>query len=380
MRRKSVIGLLWSTEGTYQRLGQSSLAGALHALEEINQSKRYGFELQAIRHNPKGEASQYSAGADRLLRTGIRHIFGATTSSNRKDLIPDLQQHDALLWYSCSYEGFESSENVLYLGACPNQALLPLLRYAIGEFGKTAFLIGSNYVWGWESNRITREVLQVANGEVLGERYFHLGSTEGIDELVQKILRRPPAFVLNNLVGESSYVFLKKLDSACATAQLHLPVLSYDLIEAELAEIGEIKALRLFTAGPYFEEAAPDFSLRQRTLHKGDPLSYFYTGAYASIQLFAQAYQACGSDDPALILQYLHRTPIDTAMGKIQFSARNHHSPLPCHIAELQERRFRIIRSEPRPIEPDPYLTATNLREFQTFSSEAAQHRLRIVK
>jgi ABC-type branched-subunit amino acid transport system substrate-binding protein len=374
------IGLLWSNEGTYQCLGQSSLAGARHAIAGINRSRGYGFELCALEYDPRGKPDLYREGAVHLLRSGVRHIFGTTTSSSRKDVIPDIQQHGALLWYSCSYEGFESSEHVAYLCACPNQALLPLLQYAIGEFGKSAFLIGSNYVWGWESNRITREVLQIVGGEVLGERYVHLGSTAGISDLLPKLLGRPPSFILNTLVGESSYFFLQQLDAACEHMGLRLPVLSYDLTEAELERVGPMKALRLITAGPYFEESEPAFTLQQCTLHGQQRLSHFYTGAYVSIELFAQAYQACGSDDPEQMLGYLYRVPVDTAIGKIRLCPRNNHSALPCHIAELQGGRFRIVRSEAQPIDADPYLTRTDLRPFQAFSADAAPRRLRIAK
>ncbi|HVE09682.1 MAG TPA: transporter substrate-binding protein [Paraburkholderia sp.] len=374
------IGLLLSSEGTYQCLGQSSLAGARHAIADLNRQRRYGFELRALEYDPRGELERYREGAVHLLRRGVRHIFGTTTSASRKDVIPDLQQHDALLWYACSYEGFESSENVVYLCACPNQALLPLLRYAIGEFGKSAFLIGSNYVWGWESNRITRDALQMADGNVLGERYVHLGSTAGIAELFPRLVGHPPSFILNNLVGESSYFFLRGLDAACARAGLRLPVLSYDLTEAELEKVGPMKALRLFTAGPYFEPSEPAFTLQQRTLHGPDRLSHLYTCAYVSIELFADARQACGSDDPAAMLEYLHQMPVDTAIGKIRLCSRNNHSALPCHIAELDGEHFRIVHSEAQPIDADPYLTTTSLQTFREFSTDAALRRLRIVK
>jgi len=374
------IGLLLSNEGTYRCLGQSSLAGARHAIADVNRFGGYGFELRALEFDPRGQPERYREGAAHLLDSGVRHIFGTTTSASRKDLIPDLQQNHAFLWYACSYEGFESSENVAYVGACPNQALLPLLQYALTEFGKTAFLIGSNYVWGWESNRITREALQMANGEVIGERYIHLGSTAGIVELVPTLLAAPPSFVLNNLVGESSYFFLRELDAACARARLRLPVLSYDLTEAELDEVGPMKALRLFTAGPYFEESGPAFTRQQRALHGPGRLSHFYAGAYVSIELFAQAYHACGSDDPAQMLEYLHQRPIETAIGKIRVCSRNNHSALPCHIAELDGDRFRIVHSEAHLIDPDPYLTTTSAQIFQAFATDAAPRRLRMVK
>jgi branched-chain amino acid transport system substrate-binding protein len=374
------IGLLWSREGTYESLGRSSLAGAGHAIDRINRSGRYGFHLRALEYDPRGEGEAYRDGAIALLDQGVRNIFGATTSASRKDIIPDLQQHGALLWYSCSYEGFESNENVVYLGATPNQALLPLLRYALDAFGKTAFLTGSNYVWGWESNRITREVLQIAGGEVLGERYLHLGSTAGIDELVGALLASAPAFVLNNLVGESSYAFLQTLDKASQRLGLSLPVLSYDLTEAELEKIGPLEALRLLTAGPYFEESAPVFTRRQYFGYGQMRLSHFYTGAHVSIELFAEARAACGNDDPGNLLAWLHENPVATSIGKVQLCPRNNHGALPCHIAELAGERFRIVHSEPHPIEADPYLTQTDLRAFENASIEATVPRLRIVK
>lgn len=374
------IGLLWSREGTYERLGRSSLAGAEHAIDRINRSGRYGFRLRVLENDPRGEGEAYRDGAIALLDQGVRNIFGATTSASRKDIIPDLQQHAALLWYSCSYEGFESNENVVYLGATPNQALLPLLRYALGAFGKTAFLTGSNYVWGWESNRITREVVQRAGGEVLGERYLHLGSTAGIDELVDALLACQPAFVLNNLVGESSYAFLQTLDKASRRLALRVPVLSYDLTEAELEKIGSLDALRLLTAGPYFEESALLFTRRQCAAYGKMRLSHFYTGAHVSIELFAEARAACGNDDPGNLLAWLHENPVVTSIGKVQLCSRNNHGALPCHIAELAGDRFSIVHSEPDPIEADPYLTQTDLRTFETSSIEATVPRLRIVK
>ncbi len=374
------IGLLWSSKGTYECLGRSSLAGARHAIDRINRSGRYGFRLCAREYDPRGGAEAYRDGAAALLEQGVRHIFGASTSASRKDIIPDLQQHGALLWYSCSYEGFESNENVVYLGATPNQALLPLLRYALHAYGKTAFLIGSNYVWGWESNRITREVLRISGGEVLGERYLHLGSTTGIDELVDALLVRPPAFVLNNLVGESSYAFLQTLDAASQRLGLRLPVLSYDLTEAELEKIGPLEALSLLTAGPFFEESAPEFTRRQYAGHGQMRLSHFYTGAHVSIELFAEARAACGNDDPGQLLAWLYERPVATSIGAIQLCSRNNHGALPCHIAELAGNRFRIVHTEPHPIEADPYLTQTDLRTFESLSVDSTRPRLRIVK
>ncbi|WEL64591.1 transporter substrate-binding protein [Pseudomonas sp. CBSPCGW29] len=117
MRRAIGVGLLFSTDGTYKRMGQHGLAGATHALEEINRHCEYDFELKATHCNPQGVLQRYNEGAVAMMKNGIRHLFGVTTSASRKEIIPDLEQNAGLLWYACPYEGFESSANVLYLGA-----------------------------------------------------------------------------------------------------------------------------------------------------------------------------------------------------------------------------------------------------------------------
>src|SRR3546814_16003075 len=62
----------------------------------------------------------------------------------------------------CPYEGFECCENVIYTGASPNQHIVPLFRYLLPRYGKRVYLVGSNYIWGWETNRTARELVQAS--------------------------------------------------------------------------------------------------------------------------------------------------------------------------------------------------------------------------
>lgn len=378
MPRTLEVGLLLSTDGTYKSLGRNALAGALQAIAEVNECAHYDFSLRATHINPQGQLHRYGEGAVQMMQSGIRHLFGAPTSASRKEIIPDLEHNHGLLWYACPYEGFESSENVLYLGPCPNQTLIPLLRYALRAFGCRAMLLGSNYVWGWESNRLAREVLTAAGGEVLGERYFHFGSCE-FGELIQNLLTQHPSFVMNNLVGESSYAFLRQLDAACQLAGLRLPVLSCNLTEAELAQVGPVNSLRLLSCGTFFEALNPRFT-RQQRVHGGHPCSHFYTGAYMAMHLLARAFHETGDDDPQAICQTLYRRPQPSVLGLLEVCERNNHSSLPCHIAELRHGRFVVLHSEIGALPADPYLTATDLSEFHSLRVVAPTQHLRIIK
>ncbi|TIP77010.1 MAG: N-acetylmuramoyl-L-alanine amidase, partial [Mesorhizobium sp.] len=111
------------------------------------------------------------------------------------------------LWYACPYEGFEANEHVVYMHACPNQHLVPLLAHVVPRFGANGFLLGSNYIWGWETNRVARDLIADAGGKVLGERYLPLGEAD-VSRLIAEIQATRPDFVLNNLIGSSSYAFI----------------------------------------------------------------------------------------------------------------------------------------------------------------------------
>ena len=372
------VGFLLSTEGTYRRMGRSALLGLQDALAELNDDPRRSVQLEAICVDPQGDPAGYSTGMAQLLSAGVRHIFGTTLSASRKEIIPDLDQHGALLWYSSPYEGYESSENVLYLGGCPNQTLLPLLRYALDQFGRRAFLLGSNYVWGWESNRIAREVLGANGAQVLGEKYWHLGAT-GFDTLIDGLIEDPPAFVLNNLVGESSYAFLQQLDQACVGRGLRLPVLSCNLTEAELDAVGPMHALRLLSCGPFFETLDPAFCESQQR-HGPRTCSHYYTSAYTALRVFADALHASEDASPKAICEHLYDHPVASVLGSVSLSARNHHSALASHIAELREGRFEVVQSSPYPIVADPYLTVTDVHADGVDRHATPAPRLRIVK
>ena len=96
-----------------------------------------------------------------LAEQGLVHVVGCYTSSSRKEVLPLFEKHDGLLWYPSHYEGFESSDNVVYTGAAPNQHIVPLAEHLLRHYGTSAYCLGSNYIWAWENNKIMREAVLV---------------------------------------------------------------------------------------------------------------------------------------------------------------------------------------------------------------------------
>jgi branched-chain amino acid transport system substrate-binding protein len=134
-------------------------------------------------------------------------------------LFPSSNGTERLLWHPARYEGFESSDNVIYVGAAPNQHVVPLVRHMLDHISTDVFCIGSNYIWTWEMNRVIREIVTSAGGRVLAERLLELGETT-VDHIVTEVIDRRPPVVFNTLVGESSYAFMRALHAAATHAGL----------------------------------------------------------------------------------------------------------------------------------------------------------------
>ena len=90
-------------------------------------------------------------------------------------MLPVVERSNSLLWYASVYEGFEYSPNVIYTGAAPNQGSMQLAAYLIRHCGSRIFLVGADYIYPRETNRIMRDTVEQHGGEILDETYLRLG-------------------------------------------------------------------------------------------------------------------------------------------------------------------------------------------------------------
>ena len=364
MRKTYRIGILYSTSGPYAAIGRDCRDAVDFAVEQS--ARLMPGLIEPMRVDPGANLHDYVEGARTMLRdAGCRHILGTVTSAARKEIIPVVEKHDGLLWYTCPYEGFEANANVIYTGPCPNQHLLPLFDYLLPRFGNRPYLAGANYVWGWEMNRLARELVSAAGGEVAGERYLPVEET-AVDRLVADIEQARPSFVLNNLIGPSSYAFLDAMkvlgERDADFASDKCPVVSCDLTECELGEFATDTVNGQLSAACYFDSAdTPE----NRTFHKvfaerfgaDRQISSIFACSYVAAKMCIEAIHAAGSDDPLAVRQQLYSTSTQSLLGPLRINPQTHHTALPFMLGRINgERSFDVISSLPA-IEADPYLT-----------------------
>ena len=364
------VGYLFSSTGSYELVARSMLNGALLAAEEINASD-LGLRLETSVVNPGGDLSQYSAYASTLLKRNIRHVVGCYTSSSRKEVIPLFEKHDALLWYPSHYEGFESSANVIYTGAAPNQHVLPLVEYLMSHHGHRAFCVGSNYIWAWENNRILRESITARSGSVLAERYFAVGETD-FRQVIGAIIEARPSFVFLTLIGTSAYQFFRDFRAACNARGIdqarEMPVASCSLSEPELGAIGDEAVDGHLSSSVYFCSIQSPANLRFLSAYEsrfrgGPTASADAEASYNAVWLLARSAAAAGTDDPRAIKAEIVHQHLDAPQGRVWIDEQTFHAYLTPRIGRSNRNaRFDLISEARAPVQPDPYLVHNSAR------------------
>lgn len=379
------IGLLFSTEGPYATVAQALLNGAALACREVNEDRSLHLQIEPFHVNPRGQLDNYRDGLQSMLDRGITHVCGCYTSSSRKEVLPIIEKHDALLWYPSHYEGFETSQNVIYTGSSPNQHLTPLIGFLFKEYGRTAYCIGSNYIWAWESNRVFREGITRLGGQIAAERYVPVGETD-LDQYIREILELRPDYIFNSLIGSSSYEFLRRLRRASAAAGIdqprEMPVASCTLSEPELHAIGADAADGQITSSVYFSSLQTtrnvDFVAAYRRAFPNGPVACADAeSSYIAIHLLARAVARAGSEDIAQVRAAVTACHFDAPQGPVKIDPETMHAYLTPHIGVSRtDYEFDVLIGSRGPVQPDPYLVQWS----RTTEPPSLPSQLRIVK
>ncbi|WP_024507381.1 transporter substrate-binding domain-containing protein [Bradyrhizobium sp. ARR65] len=361
------VGVLFSRSGLMAVTESEHFFGTALAIEEINKAGGIlGREIEVVAYDPASNPEAFRKLADRLLtEDGASVIFGCSTSAERKAILPAIERRNGLLWYPSLYEGFEYSPNVIYTGACPNQNSFPLAEYIVRKCGPRVYLIGSDYIYPRESNRIMRDLVESYAGQVAGEQYVAMEASDTeLTRALDMIRMRAPDVVFSTIVGRTARRFYR-LYAEKGFDPAHLPIASLTMAEGELREIGPELCAGHLTAASYFGSLQRESSNRFKAAFanaygKDKPVSMWSAGAYAQVKLFAMALAQAGSLDTQRLVDAALGLSLDAPEGPIQIDPDNNHLWLTPRIGRARaDGAFDVVWEGKGPIKPDPYLSVS---------------------
>ena len=358
------VGLLHSQTGSMAISEQAVLDAEKLAIEEINAAGGVlGCQIEYQEEDGASDPSTFATKAEKLIdQDGITTVFGCWTSSSRKAVKSIFEDYNALLFYPVQYEGMESSSNIVYTGAAPNQQIVPAIDYLIEQGYTKFFLLGSDYVFPRTANMIISAQVENAGLEVVGEEYADMSQTD-FAAIIAKIEEAKPDVIINTLNGTGNVSFFKQMSEKNYTSEDYM-TMSFSIAEEEVATIGSDILKGHMVSWNYYQttetEKNEEFVAAYKNAYGEDRVtSDPAEAAYDAVYLWKAACEKAGSFEVDDILAAIEEGGItfDAPEGTVTIDGSNHHLAKPVRIGQVgDDGLIYEVYSTDTPVDPDPYL------------------------
>ncbi len=358
------VGLLHSLTGSMAISEKSVRDAEVLAIKEINAAGGVnGKQIEYVEEDGASEPSTFATKAEKLIDSeGVSTIFGCWTSSSRKAVKPIVEEYGSLLWYPVQYEGMESSSNIVYTGAAPNQQIVPAIDYLLDQGYKKFFLLGSDYVFPRTANMIINAQLEAKGAEAVGEEYADMDQTD-FAAIISKIEAAKPDVIINTLNGTGNVSFFKQMSEKNYTSNDYM-TMSFSIAEEEVATIGADILKGHMVSWNYYQttdtEKNKDFVKAYKDAYgenrvTSDPAE----AAYDAVYLWKAACEKADSFEPEDVIKAVESGEIsfDAPEGTVTIQGDNHHLVKPVRIGQVGDDGLINEIYATDPVAPDPYLS-----------------------
>lgn len=351
------VGVLHSLSGT-MAISETTLKDTVLMLVE-EQNKKGGLlgkKLEAVVVDPASNWPLFAEKAKELLeKEKVDVIFGCWTSVSRKSVLPVVESLNGLLFYPVQYEGEESSKNVFYTGAAPNQQAIPAVDYLMNDVGvKRWVLAGTDYVYPRTTNKILEAYLKskgVAAEDIM-INYTPFGHSDW-QTIVSDIKKFGTAgkktAVVSTINGDANVPFYKELANQGVSAE-DIPVVAFSVGEEELSGFDTKPLVGHLAAWNYFmsaESAENDAFIKQWHAFikdtkrvTNDPMEATYIG----FTMWTKAVEKAKTTKVDDVRKAMYGIEVPNLTGGKAKMLPNHHLTKPVLIGEIQEDgQFQIV-------------------------------------
>ena len=350
------VGVLHSLSGS-MAISETTLKDAMLMLIEQQNVKGglLGCELEAVVVDPASDWPLFAEKARELLTVNeVDVIFGNWTSVSRKSVLPVIEELNGLLFYPVQYEGEESSKNVFYTGAAPNQQAIPATDYFLDELGVEKFaLLGTDYVYPRTTNNILKSYLEDKGiaAEDIFVNYTPFGQSDWatiVADVVALGEDGKQVGVISTINGDANIGFYKELAAAGISAD-DIPVVAFSVGEEELSGLDTSNLVGHLAAWNYFQSAESaantDFIAAWKAFAgedrvTNDPMEAHFIG----FNMWVNAATEAGTTDVDAVRTAMYAQEYPNLTGGTAVMLPNHHLAKPVLIGEIQaDGQFDII-------------------------------------
>ncbi|MGH1430958.1 MAG: urea ABC transporter substrate-binding protein [Neptuniibacter sp.] len=350
------VGVLHSLSGT-MAISETTLKDTvLMMIEEQNkQGGLLGKKLEPVVVDPASNWPLFAEKTRELLtKEKVDVIFGCWTSVSRKSVLPVIEELNGLMFYPVQYEGEESSKNVFYTGAAPNQQAVPAVDYLMNDIGVERWVLaGTDYVYPRTTNKILEAYLEakgVAPEDIM-VNYTPFGHSDWqsiVSDIKKFGSEGKKTAVVSTINGDANVPFYKELGNQGVSAE-DIPVVAFSVGEEELSGIDTKPLVGHLAAWNYFQSVDDQtneafiqkwkgFTSEERVTN--DPMEATYIG----FNMWVNAVKQAGTTEVDAVEQAMIGQETPNLTGGVAVMNKNHHLSKPVLIGEIQEDgQFEVV-------------------------------------
>ncbi len=351
------VGVLHSLSGT-MAISETTLKDTVLMMVE-EQNKKGGLlgkKLEPVVVDPASNWPLFAEKARELLtKEKVDVIFGCWTSVSRKSVLPVIEELNGLMFYPVQYEGEESSKNVFYTGAAPNQQAIPAVDYLANELGVERWVLaGTDYVYPRTTNKILKAYLKakgVKDKDIMIS-YTPFGHSDWqsiVSDIKQFGSKGKKTAVVSTINGDANVPFYKELGNQGLKAE-DIPVIAFSVGEEELSGFDTKPLVGHLAAWNYFQSVDADANydfidkwhafIGDKKRVTNDPMEATYIG----FEMWTKAVEKAGTTDVDAVEQAMIGITAPNLTGGTAVMNKNHHLSKPVLIGEIQENgQFEVV-------------------------------------
>ena len=350
------VGVLHSLSGT-MAISETTLKDTvLMMVEEQNKAGGLlGKKLEAVVVDPASDWPLFAEKMRELIEVHkVDVVFGCWTSVSRKSVLPVVEELNGLLFYPVQYEGEESSKNVFYTGAAPNQQAIPAVDYLMEGGVERWVLAGTDYVYPRTTNKILESYLKlkgVSEDDIM-INYTPFGHSDWqtiVSDIKQFGSAGKKTAVVSTINGDANVPFYKELGNQGLSAE-DIPVVAFSVGEEELSGIDTAPLVGHLAAWNYFQSAESDVNdefieawhafIGDEERVTNDPMEATYIG----FKMWAAAVEKAGTTEVDKVRPAMYGLEVPNLTGGTAVMNTNHHLSKPVLIGEIQDDgQFEIV-------------------------------------
>jgi urea transport system substrate-binding protein len=365
------VGILHSLSGT-MAISESALKDTVLMLIDDQNRKGglLGKNLVPIAVDPASDWDLFAEKArDLLAKEKVVVVFGCWTSASRKSVLPVFEQMNGLLYYPVQYEGEESSRNIFYTGAAPNQQAIPAVRYLMSKEGgqiRRWVLLGTDYVYPRTTNRILEAYFasEGVSPEDIMTIYTPFGHSDWRD-IIERIkmfgFAGKKTAVISTINGDANTHFYNELTKQQVDSSV-IPVMAFSVGERELLGVDAKPLAGHLAAWNYFQSVKSPENEAFIKMWKdftgsndettNDPMEATLIG----FRMWAQAVVQAGTTDVNAVRQAMYGQRVKAPSGFEEVMNTNHHLSKPAMIGKIDAAgKFEVIWQSINPIRADAW-------------------------